>query len=263
MAKLSVAAFVSVLLLTVFPALGRPAQENSDEDPARAAAVIREAIAARGGDAYLNIHNLVGRGEFTAFEKGASTIPQNFVDYIVYPGKERTEFGKGSGRFIQTNVDSTGWTYDGPARVIKDQTEAQIKQNLQSTRYDLDNLLRKGWKEPDAKLAYLGRREAWTDTFSNAVRIDFSDSGTVTIFFDLHTKLPIMTQFRLITDDGARANQIRYLVWLDWDGVKFPRIQDTYREAVQTARVYYDSVKFNGDIPDKIFAKPANIKEVK
>ncbi|HKV38323.1 MAG TPA: hypothetical protein VJX67_03855 [Blastocatellia bacterium] len=263
MANLSVIRLFSLVLLMVSPIMGYPRQESDEPDPAKAQTTIREAIAARGGEAYLNIHALIGRGEYTPFEKGASTIPQQFLDYIVYPAKERTEFGKGGQKFIQTNVDSTGWSYDGPAKLIKDQTEAQIKQNLQSNRYDLDNLLRKGWKAPDAKLTFLGRREVWTGTFSNAVKIDFSDGGTVTLFFDLHTKLPLMTQFRIITDDGPRTDQVRYYTWLDWDGVKFPKIQDSYREGVQTARIYYDDIKFNTDIPDKLFVKPASIKEVK
>jgi ERCC4-type nuclease len=45
--------------------------------------------------------------------------------------------------------------------------------------------------------------------------------------------------------------------------VQFPTIIDFYREGQQTARVSVDSVEYNAEVPEKLFAKPVNIKEVK
>jgi hypothetical protein len=239
------------------------AQEQPEPHPEKAAALIHASIAARGGDKYLGVRTLVGRGEYTSFQKGKSTIPQSFVDTIVYPDRERTEFGSGDHKYVQTNVGTTGWVYEGDRRLIEDQKEDQIKLFEQSARYDLDIMLRKGWQERDAKLVYLGRREAWPQTFSEAIRIDFSDGGSETIYFDRQSKLPIMNEFKIITGDGTRSDSVRYYDWLEYDGVKFAHIQDTYRDKLQTARTLYVSVKINVEVPDKIFAKPANIKEVK
>ena len=239
------------------------AQDQEGQDNARAGELIRNAIQARGGPPYLNIKTMVSKGEYTPFDKGVKTLPDDFLDYIVYPDKDRTEFGKGGRRKIQTNSGDSGWLYDAEAKLIKDQTEQQIKEYRQTARYDLDNLLRRGWKEPGAKLVYLGRREAWKDTFSEAVRIDFSDGATATIHFDTRTRLPLAVEFKVVTEDKPKNEQVRYYQWLDYDGVKFPKIQDTYLDGVQTARVYYDSVSFNASIPPKLFDKPASPKEVK
>ncbi|HEU4391833.1 MAG TPA: hypothetical protein VFV34_28865 [Blastocatellia bacterium] len=248
-------------LLAVGPA--NQAGGQDEDDPAKAAELISDAIKARGGEAYLKIRTIMTQGQYTGFAKGVSGIPQPFVDYIVYPDRERTEFSKGNTKVIQTNVASTGWVYEAEQKMIRDQTEDQIKVWLQGIRYDLDNLLRRGSKEPGVKLVYLGRREAWLNTFTRAVRLDFTDGASTTMHFDPKSKLPVMTEYKMVHDVGTSEEQIRYYQWIEVDGVQFPKIQDSYRAKIQTSRVYYDQIKFNADIPEKLFAKPASIKEVK
>ena len=237
--------------------------KQDENDSSKALALIQAAVAARGGDLYLNVRSVVSRGQYSPFEKGLPGDPVNFVDYIVIPGRERTEFGKGDTKVVQANSGMTGWVYDARQKMIRDQNEDQIKQFQQGARYDLDNLLRTAAKQSDVKLVYIGRREAWRNTFSEAVRVDFSDGGTATLHFDPHTKLPLMLEYKTVGDEGTVNNEVRYYRWLDFSGIKVATIQDTYRNGKQANRVSFDTVNFNVDVPDKLFAKPANIKEVK
>ena len=48
------------------------------------------AIEVLGGANYLNVKNVIGRGFFTIIHEGESQLPQRFLDYIVYPDRERT-----------------------------------------------------------------------------------------------------------------------------------------------------------------------------
>jgi len=255
---------LSTLLIAavILPAVIR-AQEQYENDPAKAAALIREAVVARGGDSYLKIRTVESRGQYTPFEKGVSGDPLSFVDYVSYPGRERTEFDKGDTKFIQTNSEIANWVYDAKQKMIRDQKEDQIKQFQQSARYDLDNLLKTASELSVVKLVYLGRREAWRNTFAEAVRIDFTDGGTATIHFDPRAKLPLMVEYKTVGEEGTVNNEVRYFRWVDFSGIKFPTIQDFYRQGKQSARVSFDTVSFNVNLPDKLFAKPANIKEVK
>ena len=239
------------------------AAAQDENDPEKAAALIRDAIKARGGDTYLKIRTVVSRGQFSPFEKGVSDAPMPVVDYIVYPDRERTEFGKGDTKSVQTNSGATGWVYDARQKIIRDQTEDQIKVGQQSLRYDLDNQLRRGSNEAGAKLVYVGRREVSRNIFSEAVRIDFTDGASVTLHFDPRAKLPLMTEYKTITEGKSANEQARYYRWVDFGGVQFPTIIDVYREGVQTGRYSVDLVEFNVDVPEKLFAKPANIKEIK
>ncbi|HLG14240.1 MAG TPA: hypothetical protein VJH03_07020 [Blastocatellia bacterium] len=260
---------VSNLLSTVFAvccllAGGAAASaQDAGDDAAKAESLIRDAIKARGGDAYLGIRTLIGRGQYNHFEKGVSVPPQGFIDYVVYPDRERTEFGKGKWKLIQTNTGGTGWMYEAEQKMIRDQTEEQTKYFLQGVRHDLDNVLRIGWKEPGAKLVYLGRREPWKNTFSEAVRVDFADGGFVTLHFDTRTKLPMMSEYKTVAGERTTNDQVRFYRWVDFDGIQFPTIVDVYRDGTQTSRVVYESVSVNETIPEKLFAKPGDIKEVK
>jgi hypothetical protein len=239
------------------------AQEQEENDPEKAARLIQEAIAARGGEVYVSLHSLVSRGQYTPFDKGAPGDPVPFVDYVVYPGRERTEFGKGDTKIVQANSDGSGWIYDARQKMIRDQKEDQIKQFEQGARYDLENLLRITSQKPDVKLVYLGRREAWRNTFSEAVRIDFSDGSPATLHFDPRSKLPMMIEYKTVSEDGPVNNEVRYFRWVDFNGIKFPTIQDSYRNGKQSNRVSFDTFVVNSSLPDRLFAKPSSIKEVK
>jgi hypothetical protein len=253
----------ALLAAVLFLPLPIVAQEPDENDPAKATALVRDAVGARGGEAYLNISSTESHGQYTPFDKGVSGNPTPFVDYIVYPNRERTEFGKGDTKFIQCNSETANWVYDASQRMIRDQKEEQVKQFLQGVRYDLDNLLRAASRQTDVKLFYLGRREAWRNTFSEALRVDFNDGGTATVHFDSRSKLPMMVEYKTIGEEGTMNNEVRYFRWVDFGGIKFPTIQDSYRNGKQTARVGFDTVSFNVSVPDKLFVKPTNIKEVK
>jgi hypothetical protein len=239
------------------------AQEQAENDSAKAAALIREVINKRGGDAYLKVRTVVSRGTFTPFEKGVSGSPSGFVDYIAYPNKERTEFGKGDYKFIQSNSEGANWIYDAKQKAIRDQKDEQIKQFLQGARYDLDNLLRVASQQAGVKLVYVGRREPWRSTFSEAVRIEFTDGGSATLHIDSRAKMPLMTEYKSVGEEGTVNNESRYYRWVDYNGVQYPTLIDSYRDGKQSARVSFDSIDLNVNIPDKLFAKPENVKEVK
>lgn len=256
-------AVLTMILLSASSGQSRFAQEQDENDPARAQALIQDAIKARGGDAYLAVRTIISQGQFTQFEKGISGLPRSFIDYIAYPDRERTEFGKGNDKYIQTNSGAAGWIYDAPQKMIRDQTDEQIKSFQQGFRHDLENLLRQSWQETGAKLVYLGRREPWRNTFSEAIRVDFADQTSVTLHFDPRTKLPLMSEYKSVSADKTTDDQTRYFRWVEFGGIMFPTIQDFYREGQQTARVNYDTVRFNESIPEKLFTKPASIKEVK
>jgi hypothetical protein len=257
-----------LLCLGLCLVLASSTRAQEDADPARAETLIRDAIKARGGEAFLKVRTLTSRGFYTAFEKGLSGLPREFVDYIAYPDSERTEFGKGDHKLVQSNASNAAWIYDAEQKMIRDQTEEQVKNFKQGLRYDLDNLLRRGWQEPGVKLVYIGRREIWRNTFSEAVRIDYADGFSVTLHLDPRAKLPLMVEYKADyknQDDEVKTgnNQIRYFRWIDYGGIQFPTVQDSFRDGVQLMRVNYDTVTFNGNVPEKLFIKPTTIKEVK
>jgi hypothetical protein len=256
-------ALTLVLMIVGLSPIRVCAQEPEENDPAKAAALVRDAIKARGGDVYLNVKTLVGRGNYTPYDKGVSGDPMSFVDYVVYPGRDRTEFGKGDSKQIQSNSERANWIYDAGQKMIRDQKEDQVRQVQQDMRYDVDNLLRAAAKGEGVKLVYAGRREAWRNTFSEAVRVEFNDGGSGTLHFDPRSKLPLMVEYKQVTAEGTGSRETRFFRWVEYGGIQFPTVQDSYRDGKQTGHVSYDSVNVNVNIADKLFDKPSSVKDVK
>jgi hypothetical protein len=244
--------------------------ENPSPSPAddKAEKIVQKAIQAMGGDRYLNVKTVIGRGFFTDFKDGVSGIPLRFVDYIVFPNRERTEFSGGGQRLIQTNDRDKGWIYDGAALTLKDQTAEQLEDFRVSTRTGIENLLRGGWRTQGGKLTYVGRREAGLARRNETVRVTYADGFWIEYEFSADG-LPAKVLYRHKVkkpdtdelDDVAEEDRIYKPITID--GVVAPYVIDHYRNGLQTSRINYESVEFNKQLADSLFAKPANFKAVK
>jgi hypothetical protein len=260
-----IAGICCAALLMATTARAQRVNPNDPKNVQRGAELIKQAVQARGGERFLNFNNIMSTGMFTPFQKGLSQIPIQFVDWVVYPDKERTEFGKGKkkDRRIQVNVGKTGWVYDGDAQTLKDQTDKQVEEHLESLEFDIDRLLRAAAKGDGVEVGFAGREETRPGERADAIAIRFKSDRTAYLLLDSQTHLPISLSYEK-TEDGALVKQeTRYNQYVDYDGVKFPNIVDFFRDNVQTGRVNYQLVKLNTQVTDELFAKPANVKAIK
>ena len=241
------------------------ADPNDPKNADRGAELIKQAIEARGGPRYLSFKALEASGQFTPFDKGVSQNPVQFTDWIVYPDKERVDFGKGKkkDRRIQVNVGKTGWVYDGDAQTLKDQNDKQIADHLEGLAYDIDRILRGGGKAPGVEVRFAGREEIRPGERADVVAIHINPEQTVYLWLDRNTHLPMSLIYEKMGDSGLIKQEVRFFQYVAYDGVKFPNIVDFYRDGVQESRVNYQLVKIDAPISDELFAKPANVKAIK
>jgi hypothetical protein len=231
---------------------------------AKAEQIIARAVAALGGNAYLSVRTLVGRGIFTPFAKGVSQLPMSFTDYLVLPDHERTEFRGGGNFVVDTFSGHTGWGFDAAARKLKDKQPAEVADFQLSLRTSLDNLLRGWWRNEGATLSYVGRREAGVGKRNETVRLTYPDGLIVEFEIGAQDNLPAKTLYKRKTDEGAEVQEEdRYARYLTTNGITLPFIIDHYRAGDQSSRIFYDTIEFNRAVPDSLFAKPANIKAIK
>jgi len=241
-----------------------PMQRTPPATDEKAEQVIQRAIEAMGGSAYLNVRTIVGHGQFTQCKDGESGLPSAFVDYIVFPDRERTEFRASSGRIIQTNTGDTGWVYDGAAKSIKEMTKAQIADFKIALRASVENLLRGLWRKDGAKLSYVGRREAGIGQRNEVVRLTYPDGYAVEFEFAAKDSLPMKVLYKRKNAEGNEvAEEDRLAQHLKIQGVTTPFVIDHYSAGAQTSRINYQSMELNTSIPDSLFARPANAKAVK
>lgn len=234
-------------------------QPKTDE---KADAILKRAIANLGGEKYLQVKSIVGRGQFSLIQGGVVTSYQNFIDVLVYPDKERTEFRSSGSRTIQTNVGENGWIFDGGAQTINEQNKEQIAGYQRGIRTSLDNLLRGNWRGK-ATLSYVGRRQAGLGKRNDVVKLTFEDNFAVEFEF-ADDGLPMKALFKRTNADNEEIKEEdRYAQFVDVQGIKAPFIIDHFSSGQQTSRINYESVEFNRNIPDSIFAKPKSAKELK
>jgi outer membrane lipoprotein-sorting protein len=231
--------------------------------------IIDRAVEALGGQKYLNIQTVTGKGFYTTYRDGTSQIPARFLDYIEYPNRERTEFVGSGIRTIQTNDGDTGWFFDGAVKKISDQTPAQVDNFKQQMKTGVEYLLRGWWKKEGGKITYVGRREAGLARRNEAIRITYPDGFWIEYEFAAKDGLPSKIIYKRTRKDPDSGDQIEsteedhLLTFITVDGVTTPWIIDRYVDGKQYHRINYESVQYNQRFPENLFAKPADIKSIK
>jgi hypothetical protein len=238
----------------------QPAAANDE----KAEEIVRRALEAQGGSAFLGVRTIIGRGFYTPYDKGVSTVPLAFIDYLVFPDRERTEFRGSRGRSIQTNFAGGGWLYESSTQSLVDMKPEELENFRLAMRTSTDNLLRGWWRKEGARLTYLGRREAGLAKRNEAVRLTYPDGFTVDYEMSAKDYLPAKAFYKRKNAEGEEvAEEDRFASYKTIAGVSVPFIIDHFRRSEQTSRINYDSIEFNSPIADALFAKPANIKALK
>lgn len=255
----------ALVLLSIITAAASivTAQTAPAKNSAEAEAVVTKAVQNLGGDKYLKVTSQIGTGKFSVMQGGAVVSFQKFVDVIVFPDKERTEFKGGGARQIQVNVGETGWLFDGDQELIKNQDEKQIEGFKRSIRTSLDTLLRGYWRGKGS-LTYVGKRPATLGKRNDVVKLTYDDGFVVEFEFATDDGTPQKAIYSRKNADGEDVKEEdRYAQFVDTNGIKTPFIIDRFTGGVQSSRINYESIEVNKKISDSIFAKPSNVKELK
>ena len=222
-----------------------------------------------GGQKYLNVQTVIGRGFYTTYKDGLSQIPARFLDYIAYPDSERTEFSGAGIRTIQTNVGDTGWVFDGAVKKISDQTPVQVEEFKRAMRTGLEYLLRGTWEKDGGKITYVGRREAGVGKRNEAIRLTDPSGFWIEYEFGARDNLPAKIIYKRMRKDPDSGDMVetteedQLYKFIEIDGVTAPWVIDHFVNGKQTTRINYESVQYNQRFPDNLFAKPADVKSIK
>jgi outer membrane lipoprotein-sorting protein len=250
------------LLFVQTPAPAPSVDEKSQQ-------IMDNAIQAMGGQKYLNVLTVTGKGFYTTYHEGMSQLPARFLDYLAYPNRERTEFSGGGIRTIQTNDGDTGWMFDGAVKKISDQTPEQVENFKFIMRTTLENLLRGWWKKEGGKVTYAGRREAGLAKRNETVRLTYPDGFWIEYEFGARDFLPAKVIYKRTRKDPDSGDAVevteedRMMTFVKIDGVTAPWIIDHYINGTQTSRINYEQVQYNQSFAESLFTKPADVKSIK
>ncbi|HKG45330.1 MAG TPA: hypothetical protein VKB02_01285 [Pyrinomonadaceae bacterium] len=250
------------LIFSQSPAPSTSVDEKSQQ-------IINRAIETLGGQKYLDVQTVMGKGFYTTFKDGISQIPARFLDYIAYPDRERTEFTGAGIRTIQTNTGDTGWMFDGAVKKISDQTPTQVADFKQAIRTSLEYLLRGYWKKDGGKITYVGRREAGVGKRNETIRLVFPDEWWIEYEFGARDGVPAKIIYKRERKDPDSGDMVEMteedhlFKFITVDGVTAPWVVDHFINGKQISRIGYESVQYNQRFPDNLFSKPADVKSIK
>lgn len=253
--------FFSIIFIALLLSVSAFSQTATPDE--KAEAIVKKAVEKLGGQNYLQAKSIASSGTFTMINGGQQDFPRTFVDVLVFPDKERTEFKQGGLKTVQTNAGASGWLYDGAEQSVKAQTKNQIEDFRRGVRTSLDNLLRGHWRTEGASLSYAGRRQAGVGRRNDVVKITYPDGFKVEFEFS-DDGMPVKAVYSKTSDNGDELKEEdRYAQFVEFQGIYAPLIVDHYINGNQTSRINYLKIEFNRNVPDSIFIQPADAKSLK
>jgi hypothetical protein len=231
--------------------------------------IMERAIEVLGGANYLNVKTAIGKGFFSQMNDGAPQLPQRFLDYIVFPDRERTEFTSLGIKTIQTNSGDTGWMFDGAVKKISDQSPTQGEEFKRTMRTSVENLLRGWWQKEGGRIVYVGRREAGLAKRNETIRLTYPNGFWIEYEFGAKDGLPAKVIYKRMRKDPDSGDQVetteedQLLKFITVQGITAPWVIDHYVNGKQVTRINYESVQYNAPIDEALFAKPTDVKKIK
>jgi hypothetical protein len=244
------------LLLAAFSAAETPSATRGKK-------VIDDAIAALGGDKFLQMEDRIETGRAYSFYRDSLSglsIAKIYTRYLaVDPTKSAHELGQRERQSFGKNEDSAvvlredggaNITYRGPKPIPVEDFERYRETTLHNIFY----ILRQRLHEPGMDFEFVG-----SDVVDRVPVdiVDVIDGGnfTVRVFIHQTTKLPVKQSFsRLDPKTRDRDEEVtRFDRYRDNQGIQWPQQITRERNGDKIYQIFADSVSFNQDLTDDLF----------
>jgi hypothetical protein len=238
-------------------ALLAPKARTQDDDIVRR--LFQDAIQAMGGDAYLNVKDMVSEGQYFAFNnEGESSGLIRFSDYTKLPDKSRHESGnkKKDQEITVFNLEKNeGWILEGQ-KGARDANPEEMRRFGNLVKHSIDIIFHYRYKDPENKLFYLGPGEG-NDLTLEMVKILDPENDETTVYFDRISKLPAKIEYREMNRRGIRLRLVdEFSQWHIFQGVNTPMRVDGYVNGRRATQSFVLKITYNNNLPDSFFSKP-------
>src|SRR5579875_171682 len=250
----------AAILCLLFAVTGSP-----QSSPDKGKEVIDRAIAALGGDRFLNMRYRVASGRVYAFfhnNLSGLDVAKIYTEYLPDAGpkelavRERELLGKKQD-YSYLFLSDQAWdiTYRG-ARPVEDETWQRYRR---TTENDILYILKVRRNEPGIQFDYVGS-DVYLSTHVEVVDITDAQDRTVRVYFDHNTMLPIRETYTWQDPDTRYHNDeaTEYDKWRDaGDGVMWPFTIERERNGYKSYQMFATTVQVNQPAPKGTFDLPA------
>lgn len=261
----ALAAAMAALLFGSFALV--EAQSNANQGKQ----VVDRALAALGGERFLNMHSRVSAGRVYSFfhdELSGFDVAKIYTEYLpTKPAKglalrEREFLGKKQD-YSYLFLEDQAWdvTYRGARPVEEERWERYSR----STENDILYILKARRDEPGLQYDYVGS-QVYLSTHVEIVDISDAQERTVRVMFDHNTGLPVRETFTWLDPDTKYRNDeiTDYDKWRDaGDGIMWPFTIERSRNGYKTYQMFANTVQANQPAPAKTFELPPGAKVLK
>lgn len=230
---------------------------------ARGKRVIDDAIAALGGDKFLQMEDRIETGRAYSFYRdrlSGLSIAKIYTRYLtVNPAKsahelgvrERQSFGKNEDSAVVLREDEgANITYRGPKALPQEDFERY----RDSTLHNIFYILRQRLREPG--MEFESRGSDVVDRLPvEVVDVIDGENFTVRVYFHQTTKLPVKQSFsRLDAKTKERDEEVsRFDRYRENNGIQWPQQITRERNGEKVYQIFADTVTFNQDLTDDLF----------
>ncbi len=259
---------ISVVLVFFLSLTGTARPQSA---PNRGKDIVGQAIAALGGDRFLNMRYRLASGRVYSFfhdELSGLDIAKIYTEYLPErPPKglalrEREVLGK-KHDYSYLFLPDQGWdiTFRG-ARPIDDE---RWDRYARSTENDVLYILKVRSKESGMQFDYVGS-DAYLSTHVEVVDITDAADRTVRVYFDHNTKLPIRQTFTWMDPETKYRNDemADYGKYRDiGGGIMWPFTIERQRNGYKSYQLFANTVEAGQVAPPNTFELPAGAKKLK
>jgi hypothetical protein len=250
-------------LLPAFSLIILFASFSSSQDEEKIRKIFQDAIQTMGGDAYLNVTDMVSEGKTFSFSyEGASSLPVKYADYTKLPDKSRFELGNKKKELDITVFNlakNEGWILEGE-KETRDARPEEMESFKNAVKHSIDMIFRFRYKDPENRLFYMGPGEG-QDVRLEIVKLVDSENDEVLLYFDRISKLPAKIEYRDINDRGVRQRHVEeFSQWFMKQGVNTPLRVDGYINGRRLSQQFVLKITYNNNLPDSFFSKPVPLK---
>ena len=238
------------------------ADDSGEKNAAKARAALDAMVKAMGGDAWLNVKNMVREGHIAAFYHGTPDPGTTlFWDFHTWPDHDRVEYTKHRD-VVQFYEGRKGIevTYRGAKPLPQDQVDDFFRRRDHS----IETAMKVWLKDPNTILVYEGQRMAERHMAEQVTMIS-AQNEAITIQMDVQTHLPLSRSFQwrdpIYKDKNTDVEE--YADYHDLDGLPTPLSITRLHNDEMVRQLYIDKVHYNQDLPAEFWDINAVVKKIK
>jgi hypothetical protein len=222
---------------------------------AKAREILNQLTEALGGPAYLEVRERECDGRRAQFGHAGELMGFiDFKDYWRYPDKHRIDYSK-KGNIIDAFDGNQGWTMDR-AGVSEEPTQA-VSDFAVAAKYNVDNVLRFGLKDPNLSLNYAG--QGIVDMHPvDWVEIS-DDQRTLRLGIDRSSHLLLHSVMNSV-DENTQERMQETTIYTNYQrkGSVMVALQvSRERNGERNYQAFYDTCTFDPHLPEDMFSKAA------